>query len=288
MQELIIGICYDFDRTLSPKDMQEYGFINKLGIPAEQFWKEVSECVKKHHADNATGYMYYMVEKYRKSNLTFTKDDLRQLGKNIELFQGVTDWFKRINRFGEENGVKVEHYIISSGNKEILEASPIAKEFKEIYASSFIFDDENHPVWPAQALNYTNKTQFLFRVNKGILDVNDHTVNNTMKHEERRIPFENMIYIGDSLTDVPCMRLTVKSGGNAIGVYSSDEPNYPAMLELLNNNRINYFVEADYREDSTIDRLVKKIIISCRDRDDLRKMSAKQKETLLNLQKHSS
>lgn len=281
-EKLIVAICYDFDKTLSPKDMQEYGFIDKLGIPPEQFWQEVRNCCLKYKADNAAGYMFYMVEKYRQMNLTFTKKDLNELGKNIELYSGVSTWFDRINTFAKENDVILEHYIISSGNQEIIEASPIANEFKQIYASSFIFDDYGYPVWAGKAINYTNKTQYLFRINKGILDVTDNSVNNSMKQEERRIPFENIIYIGDSLTDVPCMRLTEKSGGNAIGVYDKEVSNKNAMLELLNNNRIKYFVEADYTKNSQMEKLVKELILNCKSRFNLKNMSKAQKQKLLS------
>lgn len=283
MKELIVGICYDFDKTLSPKDMQEYGFIEKLGMPANEFWDEVRNTCVKYDADNAAGYMYYMVEKYRQKNMTFTRQDLNEIGKNIELYEGVKTWFKRINEFGKKHGVKVEHYIISSGNKEILEANPVAKEFTKIFASSFIFDDNGKPVWAGQALNYTNKTQFLYRINKGILDVTDNSVNDSMKEEERRIPFENMVYVGDSLTDVPCMRLTVKSGGNAIGVYDKKDTNFRSMLELLNNNRISYFVPADYTKDSQIEKVVEQIILQCKTKYILKNLSREQKKTLLEL-----
>lgn len=286
MENLIVAICYDFDKTLSPKDMQEYGFIDKLGISPDDFWNEVGKVCLKYKADNATGYMFSMVEKYRQKNMTFTRQDLNNLGRNIELYQGVKDWFSRINEFGKVNGVTIEHYIISSGNKEILEATPIAKEFKEIYASSFIFDDDEKPVWPSQAVNYTNKTQYLFRINKGILDVNDNTINDSMKHENRRIPFKNIIYVGDSLTDVPCMRLTIKSGGNAIGVYDKNNSNLKPIMELLNNNRIDYFVPCDYTENSEIDKVVKEIILECKHKHNLELMSKSQKEELLSLQKN--
>ena len=286
MENLIVAICYDFDKTLSPKDMQEYGFIDKLGISPDDFWNEVGKVCLKYKADNATGYMFSMVEKYRQKNMTFTRQDLNNLGRNIELYQGVKDWFSRINEFGKVNGVTIEHYIISSGNKEILEATPIAKEFKEIYASSFIFDDDGKPVWPSQAVNYTNKTQYLFRINKGILDVNDNTINDSMKHENRRIPFKNINYVGDSLTDVPCMRLTIKSGGNAIGVYDKNNSNLKPIMELLNNNRIDYFVPCDYTENSEIDKVVKEIILECKHKHNLELMSKSQKEELLSLQKN--
>lgn len=281
----IIAICYDFDKTLSPKDMQEYGFISKLGIPPEQFWREVNDCVEKYEADRATGYMFYMIEKYKKNNLDFTKKDLEDCGKMIDLYKGVNTWFKRINNYANKNDIIIEHYIISSGNKEILMGTEIAKEFTNIYASSYIWDENNHPVWPALAINYTNKTQFLYRINKGIQKVTDDSINSSMPHSNRRIPFSNIVYIGDSLTDIPCMRLTVKSGGYAIGVYNPKETNLKSLWELNDNNRINYFVPADYSKNSEMEKLMQEIILKIRHESTLEEMSKNQKQVLSDLKK---
>ena len=279
----IIALCYDFDKTLSPKDMQEYGFISKLGISPNQFWSEVNECVKEYEADRATGYMYYMIKKYKECNLDFTKQDLEECGKLIDLYKGVDTWFKRINKFAKENDCIVEHYVISSGNKEILSSTKIAKEFTKIYASSYMWDETNHAIWPALAINYTNKTQFLYRINKGITDVTDDRVNDKMPQEDRRIPFKNIVYIGDSLTDIPCMRLTMKSGGYAIGVYKKGVTNIKAIMELLDNNRLDYFVEADYSKDSEIEKVIKQIILKIKAQTNLELMSKEQKAKLNNL-----
>lgn len=280
MNNPIIAICYDFDKTLSPRDMQEYGFISKLGISPEQFWNEVSECVEKYQADRATGYMFYMIEKYKNCNMELTKKDLEECGKLINLYNGVETWFKRINDFAKKNGLIIEHYIISSGNKEILSSTKIAKEFTQIYASSYIWDKNDHAIWPALAINYTNKTQFLYRINKGITSITDDSVNKNMPQETRRIPFKQIIYIGDGLSDVPCMRLTLKSGGYAIGVYNPNVTNMKSIWELNDNNRINYFVPADYSKNSEMEKLIKEILLKIKHQYNLECMSKSQKQKL--------
>jgi hypothetical protein len=211
---------------------------------------------------------------------------LTNCGKIIELFDGVKTWFNRVNKFAESVGVEIEHYIISSGIKEMIEGSVIAKEFKEIYACEFMYDENNMPIWPARALNYTNKTQFLYRINKGYLNCMDDRVNDSMKEEIRRIPFKNMIYIGDSATDIPCMRLVFKSGGFAIGVYRPNAK-MKTMLELLDNNRINYFVPADYTKNSEIEKLVKEILQQIKHRSNLEEFSKQEKQELIKLKKEN-
>lgn len=280
-KKTMIAICYDFDKTLSPKDMQEYGFIDKLGISANQFWGELEAYRKLHKMDPALSFMYFMVHKYKECGLSLTQKELVDLGKNIELYKGVDTWFKRINDFAKSQDVELEHYIISSGNYEIISGTKIAKEFKEIFASRFIYNEKDEPIWPAIALNYTNKTQFLYRINKGIFDITDNSVNNCMSSEDRRIPFANMIYIGDSLTDVPCMRLVYKSGGAAIGVYNNKEKDNKTMIELATNNRINYFAEADYSKNSELENTVKDFILKIKYSTILERRSKDQKAKFL-------
>ena len=288
MNKPIVAICYDFDNTLSPKCMQEYGFISKLDISPTEFWEKSDEYIKKYNADSVTSYMYNMLKTYKEKNLVFTKKDLHDCGKQIDLYDGVDTWFKRINEFGKQNGVIVEHYIISTGNKEILEGTKIAKEFTEIYASSYMWNEKDEPIWPAMAINYTNKTQFLYRINKGISSVTDNTVNNKMPNEKKRIPLSNFIYIGDSSTDVPCMRLVVKHTGYAIGIYDPNSNHLDAIFELNDNNRIPYFVPANYNENSPMDILIKEIILKIKSESNLDQMSKKQKETINELKQQKT
>ncbi|RSK00270.1 hypothetical protein D8783_07970 [Streptococcus sp. A12] len=213
--------------------------------------------------DKNLAYMYTMKKKAR-GQIVFTKEKLAEYGSQVALFPGVEDWFKRIRDYGADKGIIVEHYIISSGLKEMIEGTSIAKEFKELYATSFYFDDDGVAVWPAQVVNYTNKTQFLFRISKGVLDVNDEAVNDSFAPDEIRVPFRNMIYLGDSDTDIPCMKLVNSQGGYSVGVFNPDEKDElkakNKVYKMMRDNRISYFAPADYSEGSELDELVKLII----------------------------
>ena len=193
----------------------------------------------------------------------FTKSRLEDYGSKVALFPGVEDWFERIRSFGEENGVIVEHYIISSGLTEVIEGTSPARAgaFERIYASSFFYNERGVAVWPAQVVNYTNKTQFLFRISKGVPDVNDPGVNDYFEPEDIRIPFRNIVYIGDSDTDIPCMKLVNVNGGHSIGVYNSETCDKTKVHRMMQEHRIKYFAPADYTEGSEIDRLLKAIIM---------------------------
>lgn len=177
----------------------------------------------------------------------------------MELFDGVEDWFSRINRYGKEGGIKVSHYIISSGIREMIYGSRISKHFDNIYASSFCYDHHGIATWPALALNYTTKTQYIFRINKGSFNVHDHSmINEYTPPNDRPIPFPNMIYIGDGLTDVPCFRLVKSLGGTSIAVFKSHTKGAKTKsIKMLDDGRVNFIAAADYREASTIDRIVK-------------------------------
>ena len=255
----VLAICYDFDKTLSPDDMQAQGYIQSIDYEVDDFWRESNELSEKNEMDRNLAYMYLMAEKSR-GKVLFTKETLHNDGARVKLYPGVATWFDRINDYGEKKGVKVEHYIISSGLKEMIEGTEVADKFKKIYASSFYFDESGVAVWPAQVVNYTNKTQFLFRIEKGILDVNDSRVNDYFKPNEYRVPFRNMVYIGDSETDIPCMKLVNINGGHSIGVYDSKTKDKTKVFNMLEENRIKYFVPADYTKKSKLETLVKQII----------------------------
>ena len=255
----IVAIMYDFDKTLSTKDMQEYGFIPKLGLSAKEFWNESGALARQEQMDSILAYMRLMLKKASEKSLPVTRDKFVELGKDIEYYPGVEEWFERIDSYGKENGVTIEHYVISSGLKEIIEGSSIKKYFKEIYACEFLYDENGVAVWPKLAVNYTNKTQFLFRINKGVLDVSeDEKLNEYVKEEERRIPFRNMIYIGDGLTDVPCMKLVKLNNGQSIAVFKKRKKDTAA--KLMEENRVDFITEADYRKDGELDKIVRTII----------------------------
>lgn len=259
MRKNVIAIMYDFDKTLCGKDMQEYTFIPNLGLEALEFWEEADILRKDNKMDQVLAYMYLMFKKMVDNNRSLKRQYLNDMGKNIELFPGVEEWFIRINEYGKEHGMEIEHYIISSGLKEIIEGTSIGKYFKEIYASEFYYNEDGNAVWPRIAVNYTNKTQFLSRINKGVLDISDDaSLNKKMLDNDRRISTSNMIYIGDGYTDVPCMKLTKDGGGISIAVYT--DKTEKTAESLLSDERINYMTLADYREGSEIDKIVKKTI----------------------------
>lgn len=255
----VLAICYDFDKTLSPDDMQAQGYIQSVGYNVPDFWREVNELAENNGMDQNLAYMYQMKIK-AEGQVIFTKKQLQEYGRKVELFPGVKEWFKRINEYGEKRGVIVEHYIISCGLKEMIEGTQISNEFTEIYASSFLYNESGVAVWPSQVVNFTNKTQYLFRIEKGVLDINDPGVNEFFTQDKMRIPFRNMIYIGDSDTDVPCMKLVNSNGGHSIGVYNADTKDKSKVYKMLTENRIKYFVPADYSENKDLDFLIKDII----------------------------
>ena len=211
----VLAICYDFDKTLSPDDMQAQGYIQSVGYDVKKFWDESNGLASANDMDNNLAYMWKMVQEAQ-GVMVFNKEILAEYGSKVKLFDGVEDWFERIRTYGKKNNVIVEHYIISSGLKEMIEGTKMAKEgaFEKIYASSFYYNNRGVAIWPAQVINYTSKTQFLFRIEKGVLDVNDPGVNEYFPPEEIRVPFRNMVYIGDSDTDIPCMKLVNTYGGH--------------------------------------------------------------------------
>ncbi len=257
----VLAICYDFDKTLSPDDMQAQGYIQSVGYDIARFWEESNDMAAKNDMDGNLAYMLKMVQE-AKGNLIFNKQTLADYGARVHLFPGVADWFRRIREYGLSKNVIVEHYIISSGLKEMIEGTQMAKngDFEKIYASAFYFDDKGEAVWPAQVVNYTSKTQFLFRIQKGVLDINDPGVNEYFPPEQIRIPFRNMVYIGDSDTDIPCMKLVNSYGGHSIGVYDPTTGNKDKVYRMVRDGRIRYFAPADYREGTELDSLVKTII----------------------------
>lgn len=257
----VIAICYDFDKTLSPDDMQAQGFIQSVGYDVGDFWTESNSLAADNDMDQNLAYMLKMF-KESEGNLILNRKALNDYGAKIRLFQGVETWFERIKRYGREKGVIIEHYIISSGLKEMIEGTSVAKSgaFEKIYASSFYYNERNVATWPAQVVNFTNKTQFLYRIEKGILDINDPGVNDHVDPEDIRVPFRNMIYIGDSDTDIPCMKLVNSNGGHAIGVYNANAPDKTKVYKMMKDRRIKYFAPTDYTEGSELEQIVKAII----------------------------
>ena len=258
----VLAICYDFDKTLSPDDMQAQGYIQKVyDGDVASFWSECDKLANDYGMDSNLAYMYKMKQEAEGREI-FSRAKLEDYGSKVTLFPGVEDWFELIREYGQNSGVIVEHYIISSGLKEMIEGTVPARAgaFEKIYASSFLYNARGVAVWPAQVINYTNKTQFLFRISKGVLDVNDPGVNDFFSPEDIRIPFRNIVYIGDSDTDIPCMKLVNINGGHSIGVYNAETCDKSKVYRMLREYRIKYFAPADYTDGSEIDRLVKAVI----------------------------
>lgn len=271
-QKMVFAMCYDFDKTLSPKDMQEYALFPKLGVKAKKFWKDSNQNAKKEKMDKILSYMELIIRNINAKNnkLAIKRNDFHELGKDVELFPGVENWFERINSFAEENNVIIEHYIISAGLKEIIEGTSIAKYFTAIYASCFLYNSYDVPIWPKQVVNYTQKTQYLFRISKDCLDLGDEEeVNSEISNEYRRVPFRNIIYIGDSDTDIPAMKVVKNQGGVSIGVYNPYSKRIDKVCGLVRDDRINYFAPADYSENSILEQYVKHQILASKTSNDL-------------------
>ena len=263
MAKIKMAICYDFDGTLAPGNMQEYGFTEKVGYAnPKDFWKKASEIAKKQSADNILAYMQLMIKESKSQNVPFKREDFKKYGEGIKLFNGVESWFDRISAYARGKGIELKHFIISSGLKEMIEGSGIASKFEKIYASCFMYDANGAAEWPAVALNYTTKTQFLYRINKGVLDQTDNkTINEYTPPEERDIPFENMVYIGDGETDIPCMKMIKISGGHSIAVYPPHvEGAKEKIKHLITDDRVNIIAAADYSEGTDIDRYIKAVV----------------------------
>ena len=258
----IAALIYDFDGTLSPGNMQEFGFIQAVGKTAEEFWTMSDDIAKGQDASNVLSYMKLMYDEAKNSGIRLMRDNFKSFGKDVRLFEGVERWFGLVNAYGRARGVTVEHYINSSGLKEIIEGTPIASEFKHIFAGTFIYDENGEAVWPGIAVDYTAKTQFIFKISKGIFSARDNKlVNASMAEDRKRIPFTNMIYFGDGDTDVPCMKIVGMFGGHSIAVYNPDNSHKKAAArKLKRQGRVSFALPATYTADSEAYRVVCAII----------------------------
>ncbi|MFA7111855.1 MAG: HAD family hydrolase [Bacilli bacterium] len=260
MKKKIVCFMYDFDKTLATHDMQEFGLIPALGYTPSEFWALTEDFCIKNDCDRILGFMYVILEEAKKKNIKITREFLVKQGKVIKYYDGLSNWFSRINEYAKSKGLIAEHYLITSGNKEIVMGSQISKEFKNIFGCEYIYDPKtDEAVWPKTMINYTQKTQYIFRISKGVSKiVDDNKVNEHVSH--RRIDYRNMIYLGDGLTDVPCMILVKNNGGNSIAVYKKGQKE--KVYNLLNDGRVNYICKADYTLNSELDKVTKLIIDS--------------------------
>lgn len=255
-----VALVYDFDGTLSPGNMQEFGFVQAIGKDPTQFWDKVARMATENDASGILCYMYLMLQEAKANQISLKRESFRKFGAQVELYDGVKDWFEMINEYGKAIGLNIKHYINSSGLKEMIEGSSIAKEFDNIYACSFLYDIDGVAYWPAVAVDYTTKTQFLFKINKGIREVSDNKrINEYVAKEDRPIPFERMIYFGDGETDVPSMSVVKSQGGHAIAVYGDPKKKSTAQ-KLINENRVDFMCKADYSEGEEIHTTVMRIL----------------------------
>lgn len=254
-----MALAYDFDGTLAPGNMQEHQFLPNIGMTKKAFWQEVAATAKSHDADEILVYMNLMLAKADENRVPVRRTDFVNSGRSIRLFRGVGKWFERMNRFARSKGIALEHFVISSGNAELIAGTSIAKRFKRVYASAFLFNHNGVADWPALAVNYTNKTQYLFRINKGALDIHDKKgVNKFVPERDRPVPFERMVFIGDGETDVPCFRLVKEKGGLSLAVYKPHTRRTKRFAaQLLKEGRVNAIAPADYSAGKAIEKIVR-------------------------------
>lgn len=260
-----IAISYDFDGTLAPGNMQEHSFIPELGINIGDFWAEVKAIAKENDMNEILAYMQLMLEKGHEKKVRISKEAFKEHGKGIKFFDGVEAFFDVINAYAKSKGAHIDHYIISSGLRDILYGTSIAKHFKMMYASGYKFDIHDVAEWPALAVDYTTKTQYLFRINKGIENAYDNSqINKFMLDDERPMPFKNMIYIGDGETDIPAMKMMKLQGGTSIAVYNPGKRKKAGKTSLkelcqalIQEDRANYMAPADYTDNSPLVKIIK-------------------------------
>jgi hypothetical protein len=258
------AIVYDFDGTLARGNLQECSFIPKMNLTREDFWKAVKRRTKEEDADEILVYMHLMLEKARDAEEAVSKEMLREHGRKANLFSGLDGgaWFTRINAFATHHGLDLQHYIVSSGIEEMIRGCSIQRYFRKIYASKYIYQNDV-AAWPGVAINYTTKTQYLFRINKGVENHwNNDDINKFMPESSRPVPFKRMIFLGDGETDIPTMKMLTYQGGHSIAVY--DEARGDRDLEkihkLIADGRVDFVAPANYEEHSQLDIIIKGIL----------------------------
>jgi 2-hydroxy-3-keto-5-methylthiopentenyl-1-phosphate phosphatase len=276
-----IALIYDFDGTLSTTDMQDYELIPEFGMSPKEFWNRANIWGDTIGADQITASMFFIKKTAEETGNPITKQKLNSVGNSIQYYEGVVDWFERINEYGKSLNLDIEHYIISAGLEEIIDGTIIRKYFKEIYACCFVYNEQGHAIWPSRVVNYSGKIQSLSKINKGLGKLDDRGVNEYVPDEKRPIPVKRMIYFGDGNTDIPSMRFVKEGGGNAIAVYQPHSKRKQTALKLLRDNRVNFALPADYRECKEIDIVVKTILDKLATERDLDALKAKEEKKKL-------
>lgn len=284
MKRTKVALVYDFDETLSTTYMQDYFLIPELGMRPDDFWHEANSWSAENGVDQVTGSMYYFTQQAKKCGFRLTKENLASCGNFVVFFKGVEEWFSRINKYGRFLDLDIEHYIISSGYEEIIEGCHIRQFFKDVYGCAFAYGEDGLPVWPARVVNYSGKVQYLSKINKGLGKYDDKAVNEYLPDDKRRIPYSRIIYFGDGMTDIPSMKMVKNHGGTAIAVYKPHSRHKEKAINLLRENRVNFALAADYREDKEIDTVIKTIlnkIATERDLEILKKREDKKKKCVV-------
>jgi hypothetical protein len=280
MKNTVVALVYDFDQTLSTTYMQDYVLIPELGMTPKTFWKKANQWSVDNCADQITGSMYYFMKTAKEKGVRLTKENFHYCGSLVKYYKGVETWFERINDYGKKLGLKVEHYIISSGYEEILYGTSICKYFQDVFGCSYAFGEDGTPVWPARVINYSTKVQYITKINKGLGKLEDKLVNEFMEDSKRRVPYKRIVYFGDGMTDIPTMKLVKSRGGNAIAVYKPKSDQKQTAVKLLKDNRVNFALPADYSEGTDIDIVIKTILEKLateRDLDVLKKREDRKK-----------
>jgi len=260
-----VAFVYDFDGTLARDNIQEHSLLELLGEDIGLFWDRVEAHAEEANADQILMYLFEILASAKRNGVTLTRELLEEHGRHTPLLPGVESWFERIDAFASELGLEPVHYIVSSGNEEMIRGTDIAKHFKYIFACKYLFDENGEACWPSVVVNYTTKTQFLFRINKGIENFwNDQSLNRWMEKPSRPVPFERMIFFGDGDTDIPAMKMTREQGGYSIAVFDPAKWTQPEAKEkvhkLISEDRVSYVTSGDYSEDSLLDATVKGIL----------------------------
>ena len=265
-----IGIIYDYDQTLSPNYMQDEVLFPHFGINAAQFWKKSRELVDDEGYDGELAYLKSMLDYLAMDRPT--NAELRTLGANLKFYKGLPEMFEEMDGMLNDQhrmyGIKIEHYIVSSGLKALLDGSKLAPYVKRIFGCEFGEDKDGRITFPKRVISHTTKTQYIFRINKGMLEPTDD-VNDHMAPELRPIPFHNMIYVGDGPTDVPCFTLMKKYGGHALAVYNPDDENRSSFRKCYqlsaHADRLKHIAPADYRAGGHLRLLLEEMALEIAD-----------------------
>ena len=257
-----IALCYDFDGTLCSGYMQDQKLLHDCKIEPKNFWIKVANYAKENHCDPTLAYLMLLEQQMRSAGLKVNAETFKKYGRELKLFKGVNEWFSRIKQFGKLHNIEIQHFIISSGLADVIKGCSFIKDVNLVYASSYIYDD-GKGMWPKLSVNYSNKVQFLYRINKGTFDVFDQVGVNAKKdsNDSVNIPFENFIFFGDGETDVPCFSVNQKNSGKNICIYEKgNEKSFDIGKKLYSEGRVHYLLDGDYSENSEIDKLIKQFI----------------------------